>query len=140
MIMIRIILQKEPIDVTAFLNDVGTDEDGAVVSFIGRARCWSNNREVRYLEYEAYEGMAEKELHRIARDAMERWQLTDVVIVHRFGRVEIGASSILISVSSAHRDEAFQSARYIIDTIKKTVPIWKKEFYSDGSMWISERS
>ncbi len=138
--MIRVILQKEPINIAAHLNDVGTDEDGAVVSFVGRARCRSNNRDVKYLEYEAYESMAEKELHKIARDAMERWNLTDIIIVHRFGRVEIGASSILISASSAHRDEAFKATRYIIDTIKKTVPIWKKEFYSDGSMWISERS
>jgi molybdopterin synthase catalytic subunit len=138
--MIRIILQKDPIDVAAHLNDVGTDEDGAVVSFIGRARCRSNDRDVKYLEYEAYEGMAEKELRRIAKDAKERWHATTITIVHRFGRVAIGESSILISVSSAHRDEAFQSTRYIIDTIKKTVPIWKKEFYSDGSMWISERS
>jgi molybdopterin synthase catalytic subunit len=138
--MIRIILQKDPIDVAVHMNEVGTDEDGAVVSFIGRARCRSNNREVKYLEYEAYEGMAEKELRKIAQDAMERWHATTITIVHRFGRVEIGESSILISVSSAHRDEAFQSTRYIIDTIKKTVPIWKKEFYSDGSMWISERS
>lgn len=137
--MIKIILQKEPIDVAAHL-DAATDEDGAIVSFTGRARCRSDNREVRYLEYEAYEGMAEKELRRIARDAMERWHASTITIVHRFGRVEIGESSIVISVSSAHRDEAFQSTRYIIDTIKKTVPIWKKEFYSDGSMWISERS
>ncbi len=138
--MIRILVQADPIDVEEHLKDLGTREDGALVSFIGRARSRSRDKTVTHLEYEIYESMAEKELRRIAELVSARWPVTDILIVHRYGRVEIGESSILIAVSSAHRDEAFQSARYIIDTVKKTVPIWKREFYDDGSMWVSERS
>ncbi|PKL37932.1 MAG: molybdenum cofactor biosynthesis protein MoaE [Spirochaetae bacterium HGW-Spirochaetae-1] len=138
--MIEIKLQLEPIDIAAANALTGTEQDGALVTFIGRARNKSKGKQVSYLEYEIYEEMARSELEKIARDASAEWTITDCLIVHRYGRVNIGEASIIICVSSPHRDESFQAARFIIDTIKKTVPIWKKEFYSDGSQWISDRS
>lgn len=137
---ISIVVSDAPIDCAAILAAVGTDADGAVVCFIGRARNTSRSRAVRYLEYEVYQSMAEKELSKIAREACERWGLSACVIAHRTGRVAIGEASICIVVASPHRDASYQSSRYVIDTIKKTVPIWKREFYEDGSMWITERS
>jgi len=83
--------------------------------------------------------MAVKELKKIAEEAVSRWSVTNCIVVHRFGTVGIGEPSILIAVSSPHRDAAFQAVRYIIDTVKKTVPIWKKEYYSDGEIWVSDR-
>jgi molybdopterin synthase catalytic subunit len=136
---ITIDISDHPIDTTAVIDRAGTDEDGAVIVFIGRARNRSNNREVRCLEYEVYPGMAGRELDKIAREACRRWGLGRCAIVHRTGRVAIGEASICIAVSSPHRDDAYQASRYIIDTIKKTVPIWKKEFFTDGSQWVSER-
>jgi molybdopterin synthase catalytic subunit len=131
--------QKEPIDIAAVLARAGTSRDGAIVSFAGQARDHSREREVKYLEYEIYEGMAGKELDKIAREAADKWNFTACTVVHRFGKVDVGEASILIAVSSPHRDESFKATRYIIDEIKKRVPIWKKEFYADGSHWISER-
>ena len=138
--MIRIILQKEPINIAESIGDAGTNADGAVTLFIGQARDNSNNKEVLHLEYQIYESMAKKELENIASEAVSTWQINTCIIVHRYGKIKIGEASILIAVSSPHRDNAFKSARYIIDTIKKKVPIWKKEFYADGSKWISEGS
>lgn len=138
--MKRIIIQKEPLDIAASLDAFGSDADGAIVSFIGRARDHSRGQTVLYLEYEIYERMAKNELEKIADEALAQWPINSCLIIHRFGRVAISEVSILICVSSPHREEAFTSVRFIIDTIKKTVPIWKKEFYTDGSRWISERS
>lgn len=137
--MKKIILQQDPIDVSALLKTAGTPEDGAILSFIGTPRRFSMDKEVEYLHYEAYESMAQKELQKIADTAMDKWPITNCIIVHRYGKVELGEASIVIAVSSGHRDEGFQSLRFIIDTIKKTVPIWKKEVYRDGSVWISDR-
>lgn len=138
--MLKVILQKGPIDNDAVLRETASDSDGAQVAFIGRARNESRGKSVTRLEYEVYDSMARKELEKIGSEVMDRWPVSRCTIVHRFGVVEIGESSVLIAVSSPHRDEAFQAVRYIIDTIKKTVPIWKKEFYSDGAVWVSDRS
>jgi molybdopterin synthase catalytic subunit len=137
--MLKVLLQNEPIDVDFWMSKAAEDSDGALLSFVGRARNSSSGKKVTHLEYEAYGTMAEKELEKIGASAFEQWSITNCIIVHRLGRVEIGESSILIAVSSPHRDESFRSVRFIIDTIKKTVPIWKKEFYSDGAVWISDR-
>lgn len=138
--MLKVTLQKEPIDIESIIGGAASDADGALVTFTGMARNQSGGRQVTRLEYECYDSMARKELEKIGSDALARWPVTNCIIVHRFGVVEIGESSICIAVSSPHRDEAFQAVRYIIDTIKKTVPIWKKEFYSDGAVWVSDRS
>jgi molybdopterin synthase catalytic subunit len=132
-------LQNDPIDCAAFLSAIGTVEDGAVLTFIGTPRRDSAGRPVEHLFYEAYEGMALKEMEKIADEALATWPITDCLIVHRMGRVDPGQASILIAVSAHHRDEGFAALRFIIDTIKKTVPIWKKEVYTDGSEWVSDR-
>jgi molybdopterin synthase catalytic subunit len=134
--MINVVLQQELIDVSRMLDEAGTDSDGAVVQFIGRVRNNSHGKQVLYMEYEAYSEMARKEMRTAANDASARWSLSTCTIVHRYGRVEVGEASVVITASSPHRLEAFQAVQYIIDTLKERVPIWKKEFYSDGSGWI----
>lgn len=132
--------QKEPVDVTKIITETGSHADGALVSFTGRARNRSRDKTVLKLEYELYESMALKELNKIVDDAMERWRLSCCTVIHRYGTVNIGEASIVIAVSSPHRKESFSACMFIIDEIKKSVPVWKKEFYSDGSVWITEGS
>ncbi len=138
--MKKIIFQKETIDASKIIEDTGSESDGSILCFIGRARNRSRERDVLYLEYEIYESMAAREMDKIVTKAMSGWTLSHCTVIHRFGPVKIGEASILISVSSPHRNESYMASRYIIDKIKEKVPIWKKEFYSDGSVWISERS
>lgn len=110
-------------------------EDGAIVIFDGIVRNNSRGRATQYLDYESYEAMALKRLHEIAADALEQFAIRNLAIVHRLGRIEIGESSVLIAVFSAHRAAAFDACRWLIDTLKKTVPIWKKEYFADGAIW-----
>ena len=110
-------------------------EDGAIVIFDGIVRNHSRGRKTRYLEYEAYEPMALKQMQLLAGKALADFPIRDVAIVHRLGRLEIGESSVLIAVFSAHRAAAFDACRWLIDTLKQTVPIWKKEFFEDGAVW-----
>lgn len=138
--MKKIFFQKEPIDINKISEEIGTAEDGAVTMFIGRPRRDLNIHEVKYITYEIFESMAKKELEKIVNDAFSRWPINDCIIVHRFDRVELQEASIIIAVSTPHREEAFTSLKYIIDTIKKTVPIWKTEHYSDGSSKVYDRS
>ena len=136
--MIQVVIQQEPIDLAHVMSQAGTDSDGAVVVFIGRTRNNSNGRTVERLEYQVYSEMAHKELRKAADDASARWSLNSCIVVHRYGPVGVGEASILIAASAPHRGDAFHAAQYIIDTVKEKVPIWKKEFYSDGSSWIHE--
>jgi molybdopterin synthase catalytic subunit len=110
-------------------------EDGAVVIFDGIVRDNSRGRKTRYLEYEAYEAMALKQMQQLVQKALADFPVRDVGVVHRLGRLEIGESSVLIAVFSAHRAAAFDACRWLIDTLKQTVPIWKKEFFEDGAVW-----
>jgi len=110
-------------------------EDGAVVVFDGIVRNHTRNRETLYLDYEAYEEMALKQMDSLARDAVARFGVRHVTLVHRLGRLHVGETSVLIVVSSAHRAQAFDACRWLIDTLKKTVPIWKKETFVDGVVW-----
>jgi molybdopterin synthase catalytic subunit len=110
-------------------------EDGAIVIFDGVVRNHSRGRRTLYLEYESYEDMALKQLEELAIQAKEQFAIRDLTIVHRLGRIEIGESSVLIAVFSAHRAAAFDACRWVIDTLKRTVPIWKKEFFEDGAVW-----
>lgn len=140
--MKEILLQREAINVSSCMDKLGTVSDGAIVAFSGRARdnsTYSRNR-VIYLDYEIYEGMAERELNKIADEALEKWALNNCIIIHRYGRVEIGEASIFTGVSSPHRDDAYKASRYIIDTIKERVPVWKTEYYSDGTFRVFDRS
>ena len=110
-------------------------EDGALVIFDGVARNHTRGRKTLYLDYEAYEPMALGELRRLASEAREKFAIRNLALVHRLGRIEIGESSVLIAVYSAHRAPAFDACRWLIDTLKKRVPIWKKEHFEDGAVW-----
>jgi molybdopterin synthase catalytic subunit/molybdopterin converting factor small subunit len=110
-------------------------EDGAIVIFDGIVRNHSRGRKTRYLEYEAYEAMALKMMEELAGQALAKFPVRNVALVHRLGHLEIGESSVLIAVFSAHRGAAFDACRWMIDTLKKTVPIYKKEYFEDGAVW-----
>jgi len=110
-------------------------EDGAIVIFDGVVRDNSRGRRTLYLDYEAYESMALEKLRELATEARQRFAIRNVAMVHRVGRIEIGESSVLIAVFSAHRAAAFDACRWLIDTVKRTVPIWKKEYFKDGEVW-----
>ncbi|MGQ9492217.1 MAG: molybdenum cofactor biosynthesis protein MoaE [Anaerolineae bacterium] len=113
---------------------------GAVAVFVGVVRGDTDGREVRYLEYEAYPEMAEAMLRQIGEEIQARWKtIQKVAIVHRVGHLEVGEVSVVIALSAAHRPEVFEALRYAIDRLKEIVPIWKKEVWSDGSEWRSER-
>jgi len=129
-------LTHDPIDVAAFLRSVQHPRAGSVVLFLGTVRDNAKGRHVRYLEYEAYEALALRELTRVADEAATRWSLLAVAIVHRLGHLDVGEISVAVAVSAPHRREAFEAGRYAIDTLKATVPIWKKEVWDDGEIWI----
>jgi MoaE-MoaD fusion protein len=129
-------LTAEPIEVSRLRELLIRPEDGAVVVFEGVARNHARGRKVSALEYRAYEGMAVKKLEEVRALCLQRFPVRDVEIVHRTGRLLPGECSVVIVVLSAHRAEAFEACRFAIDTIKRIVPIWKKEFYEDGEVWI----
>ena len=129
-------ITKERIDRKAVVNSIAGSESGSLVTFDGRVRDHAREKKVTGLFYEAYEEMAHTELEKIRRQAMQKWPVAEIGIVHRIGRLEIGETSVFIAVASAHRREGFEACRFIIDTIKTSVPIWKKEFYEDGEIWV----
>jgi molybdopterin synthase catalytic subunit len=129
-------LIREPIDIQRITDTILKPEDGAIVVFDGVVRNNAKNKAVRFLEYEAYEAMALKKLEEIGLRAKNEFEIRDISIVHRLGHMEVGECSVVIAVASAHRGPAFDACRFVIDTIKKIVPIWKKEFYEDGEVWI----
>jgi MoaE-MoaD fusion protein len=128
-------LMRDPIDVQQTVTNFKRGDDGAVVVFEGTVRNQTRGRKTLYLDYEAYEPMALREMESLAKQALEKFQIRDVAIVHRLGRLEIGETSVLIAVVSAHRAAAFDACRWLIDTLKRTVPIWKKEHFADGAIW-----
>lgn len=110
---------------------------GGHVVFIGTVRNHTSDKTVLYLDFEAYRPMAEKEMRKIAERALEKFDIMHIVIHHRTGKLEIGDIPVIIAVSSAHRKEAFQACEFCIDTLKETVPIWKKEYFEDGEIWVA---
>jgi molybdopterin synthase catalytic subunit len=134
------LLSEAPLSLERVVAEVASDDAGAIATFVGTTRARSRGRDVVRLEYEAYEGMAESEMERIANDLRERHDLLGVAIHHRVGRVEIGETSVVIAVSAAHRAAAFDACRDAIDTLKQTVPLWKKELYVGGEEWIGQGS
>ncbi|WP_420150654.1 molybdenum cofactor biosynthesis protein MoaE [Spirosoma sp.] len=132
-----ITLTSEPIDVASALKDLHSERAGAVDLFLGVVRDNTNQRSVDRLEYEAYDRMAISEIQKIADTACERWPILRYTVIHRKGTLQIGEIAVLIGVSTAHRADAFEACRYIIDTIKQTVPIWKKEIFTDGEQWVN---
>ena len=132
----RVELTRAPIAREALVARVKAPPDGAVVVFEGIVRNHSAGRETLYLEYEAYEPMALAKMKEIAAEMRDKFPIDGVVVVHRLGRLEIGETSVLIAVSAAHRAAAFEACRWGIDTLKRTVPIWKKEYFADGAVWV----
>lgn len=131
----RIALTRDRIDAAGLIEHVRTPEDGAIVTFDGCVRNHSHGRRTLRLEYEAYEPMALEKMRQIARQVHEKFAIDRVALVHRLGSLEIGETSVFIAVSAAHRAPAFEACRWAIDTLKRTVPIWKKEFLEDGAVW-----
>ncbi len=132
----RFWLTEEPLDAAEVSRVVEDPACGAVVTFVGAVRRENEGREVDYLEYEAYPGMAEAKMAEIAGEIEARWGITRVAMVHRLGRCEVGEASIVIAVASGHRREAFEACHYAIDRVKEIVPIWKREVWKDGAVWI----
>ena len=129
-------ITREPLVPEVITARVRAPGNGAVVTFLGTTRNGTGDRNVLYLEYEAYEPMAEKKLAEIAGEIRERFGVADVAISHRLGRLEIEEISLVVAVASPHRKDAFAACGYAVDRIKQTVPIWKKEFFEGGEVWI----
>ena len=125
-------ITDQPIDESALLATVKKPDAGAVVLFVGTTRQMTDGRETKTLVYEAHPTMAEKQLHRIVNEAKEKWPLRGYSVVHRTGEVAVGESSIAVAVSSPHRVDAFAAAQWIMDTIKKELPVWKQDYWADG--------
>jgi len=130
-----IFLTHDPIDVKSVSAGLVAGADGAAVIFDGVVRDNTRGRKTLYLDYEAYAEMALKQMHLLREEAIEHYGARDVAIAHRLGRIGIGESSVIIAVASAHRAQAFAACRFVIDTLKKTVPIWKREQFADGAVW-----
>src|SRR5580700_2855210 len=126
---------RDAIDTKGVLDRIKRGEDGAAVVFEGVVRNQTRGRKTLYLDYEAYEAMALRQMEGLAEQALKQFQVREVALVHRLGRLEIGETSVLIVVASAHRAAAFDACRWVIDTLKRTVPIWKKEYFEDGAVW-----
>jgi molybdopterin synthase catalytic subunit len=133
-------LCEDGLSVEAAVAEVRSPTAGAIATFIGTTRATSRGRDVLRLEYEAYEGMAEQEMERIADELARRHDLVAVAIHHRVGTVDIGEMSVVIAVSAAHRGAALAACHEAIDTLKETVPLWKKEYYVGGEQWIGQGS
>lgn len=131
----RVQLTRAPIDGEEIVRAMKAAEDGAVVVFDGVVRNNTRGRATRFLEYEAYEDMALTQMEQLAAQAREMFAVRDVAMIHRLGHLEVGETSVLIVVAAAHRAAAFDACRWAIDTLKREVPIWKKEVFTDGAVW-----
>jgi molybdopterin synthase catalytic subunit len=132
---VRASIVRDPIDTSQVLANLKRPEDGATVVFEGVVRNQTRGRKTLYLDYEAYQEMALQQMDGLAEQALTQFQIRDVALINRLGRLEIGETSVLIVVASAHRAAAFDACRWLIDTLKRTVPIWKKEYFEDGAVW-----
>ncbi len=128
-------LTRDPIATEKLVAALKRGEDGAVVVFDGIVRNHTRGRRTLHLDYEAYEELAAKQMHELSAQAVSRFAIRDVLMVHRLGRLAIGETSVLIAVAAPHRAQAFEACRWLIDTLKSTVPIWKKETFADGAVW-----
>ncbi|HXL22756.1 MAG TPA: molybdenum cofactor biosynthesis protein MoaE [Candidatus Dormibacteraeota bacterium] len=130
-----VLLVHDAIDAAALIQFVRAETDGAIVTFDGFVRNESHGRRALYLDYDAYESMAMAKMSEIAAQVREKYAIHRVAIVHRLGRLQVSETSVFIAVSAAHRAAAFDACRFAIDTLKRTVPIWKKEYFEDGAVW-----
>lgn len=135
--MIEVKIQAEPLNTDYCIKQVMSPDCGGIDIFVGTVRNATKGKRVVRLEFEAYESMALKEMKKLGEQAMEQWPVQKVVIHHRTGVLDIGDIPVIIAVSAVHRDAAFDACRYIIDTLKQTVPIWKKEVFEDGEVWVA---
>jgi molybdopterin synthase catalytic subunit len=133
-------LSADTLSLDAVVDEVRTDRAGAIATFVGTTREQSRGRSVEHLDYEAYEGMAEQVMAEIAAELMDRYDVCEIAIHHRTGRVEIGDASVVIAVSAPHRHDALAACRDAIDTLKQQVPLWKKEVYEGGEEWVGRGS
>ncbi|MFQ5631042.1 MAG: molybdenum cofactor biosynthesis protein MoaE [bacterium] len=127
---------REKIDIAKILQAVEDDSTGGVVFFVGRVRDHAGDHQVVRMEYEGYEKMAKAGLQKIADAVKHQWPVKKLAIVHRLGMLELGEASVVIAVACAHRSQAFAACQFAIDTLKKTIPIWKKEYGPDGASWV----
>lgn len=134
------LLSGEPLSLTAAVREVQDDEAGAIATFVGTARAHSRGRNVLHLDYEAYEEMAEQTMAELAAGLQERYEIVAIAIHHRVGRVEIGEASVIVAVSGPHRTDTLAACKDAIDTLKQTVPLWKKEVYEGGEEWLGRGS
>ena len=134
------LLSEEPLSLDAAVQEVADEHAGAIATFVGKTRIDSRGRTVQHLEYDAYPGMAEEVMERIAQELESKYELCAVAIHHRVGRVGIGETSVVIAVSAPHRQDALAACKEAIDTLKETVPLWKKEVYEGGEEWIGRGS
>lgn len=133
----QIILTAEPLNIQSCIDWVMSPESGGIDVFIGTVRNVTKGKAVLKLDFEAYEPMAISEMEKIAQQSFDKWPVQKVLIHHRTGVLQIGEVPVVIAISAAHRDAAFDACRYIIDTLKQTVPIWKKEAFEDGDVWVA---
>lgn len=133
----QIVLSGEALNIQACIDWIMSPESGGIDVFIGTVRNITKGKPVLKLDFEAYEPMAISEMEKIAQQAFEKWPVQKVLIHHRTGTLQVGEVPVIIAVSAAHRDAAFEACRYIIDTLKQTVPIWKKEAFEDGEVWVA---
>ena len=132
----RILITTEPLDTESVTKLVKNTSNGGVVTFEGTTRDETHGRKVVRLEYQAYPEMAERIFQQIFDEVLGRWGITNVAVAHRIGKLELGETSLLVAVAAPHRAEAFSITMYVVDRIKEIVPIWKKEFFEDGSVWV----
>jgi molybdopterin synthase catalytic subunit/molybdopterin converting factor small subunit len=133
-------ISDSALDESEVARRVMGDDAGGLVTFVGAVRDHSRGHSIKFLEYEAYPEMAEREMQKIADEAAERWPGTRVAIAHRIGHLEIGDAAVVIAAASPHRAAAFEACRFAIDTLKQTVPIWKKEVATDGEYWVDDHA
>lgn len=135
--MIEVKISDTPLNIQSCIDWVMGPQCGGIDVFIGTVRNATKGKTVVQLEFEAYESMALKEMRKIANDVLNKWPIQKILIHHRTGILQIGEVPVIIAVAAAHRDAAFEACRYTIDTLKQTVPIWKKEFFEDGEVWVA---
>lgn len=134
-----VVVGPDPIDTNQLIGEVSSPRCGAIALFLGTVRDHSDDKDgVTHLEYEAYDEVVEQKIAEIVSEARERWDLEQVVAVHRVGSLSVGEASVAVAVGSGHRAEAFAAARYVIDELKARVPIWKKEHWPGGAEWVRE--
>ena len=133
-------ITSDPLDPDSITELVRKNSNGAIITFLGTTRDSTDGKRVNYLEYEAYQPMAQDMIRLIFDEVKERWEIEDLAMSHRLGKVDIGEISMVVAIASPHRKQAFEAGQYSIDRIKEIVPIWKKEFFDDGEEWVGSET